>query len=88
MNKDINVNNHMNINNYIINNLIKIKVVPNSKKTELKEENNRLKLHLQAVPDKGKANQALVKFFKKEYNLNVEIKSGKTSREKILKIWE
>ncbi len=76
----------MDINNHIINNLIKIKVIPNSSKTELKEENGQLKLHLKSVPQKGKANEELIKFFKKNYKLNVTIKSGKTSRNKVLKL--
>ena len=61
---------------------MKIKVIPNAKKTELKDH----KLYLKAVPEKGKANQAIIKFFKKEFNQKVEIVKGKRSREKILKI--
>ena len=71
---------------HIHNNLLKIKVIPNASRTELKGVNNQLKLYLQAVPEKGKANQAIIKFFKKEYNLKVEIKSGSRSRDKILRI--
>ena len=63
---------------------LKIRVIPNSKKTELMEDNNQLKLYLHAVPDKNKANLELIKFFKKELNLKVEIKSGMKSREKVL----
>ena len=76
----------MNINNYIENNLLKIKVTPNSKKNKLVEENKQLKFYLKAIPDKNKANKELIKIFKKEFNLKVEIKSGKRSREKILKV--
>ena len=74
------------LNKYIHNNLLKIKVVPNSSRTELKEINNQLKLYLQAVPEKGKANKEVIKFFKKEYNLKVEIKSGSKSRDKVLRL--
>jgi uncharacterized protein len=76
----------MNINKYIKENQIKIKVTPNAKENELKEMGKHLKLYLKAVPDKGKANKELIKFFKKEFKLNVEIKSGETSREKVLRI--
>jgi len=76
----------MDIQKYIKNNLLRIKVRPNSSKTELMEENGGLKLYLKAVPDKNKANKELMKFFKKEFNLNVTIKSGLTSREKVLKV--
>ncbi len=118
----------LDIQHYIINNLLHIKVIPSSGRTELKctefstagtpvvkensgtqkepsreklgssrslagdgrflfgEENGRLKLYLKAPPDKNKANLELIKFFKKELGLVVEIKSGVTSREKVLRI--
>ena len=74
------------INKHIKNSLLRIKVIPNASRTELKEVNGSLKLYLQAVPEKGKANQAVIKFFKKEFNLKIEIKSGEKSREKVLKV--
>jgi len=72
------------LDKYIKNNLLRIKVIPNASRTELKEVNGELKLYLQAVPEKGKANQAVIKFFKKEYNLKVELKSGEKNRNKVL----
>ena len=60
---------------------IKIKVIPNSSRNELKEG----RLYLKAVPEKGKANKEVIKFFKKK-GLRVEIKSGEKSREKVLRI--
>ncbi len=76
----------LDIQKYIANNLLHIKVIPSSGRTELKEENGKLKLYLKAPPDKNKANMELIKFFKKELGLVVEIKSGATSREKVLRI--
>tara|TARA_Y100000310_G_C20556272_1_gene750674 strand:- start:867 stop:1103 length:237 start_codon:yes stop_codon:yes gene_type:complete len=76
----------MKITPFIINDLLKIKAVPNSKKTELVEKDGQLRLYLKSVPEKGKANKEIIKFFKKKYNLKVEIKSGEKSREKVLKI--
>lgn len=76
----------MNLQTYIKNNQLKIKVIPNSDRTELKEQNGELKLYLQAQPEKGKANLAIIKFFKKELGLRVEIVSGEKSREKKLRI--
>jgi len=76
----------MDINNHIKNKILKLKVIPNSKQTKLSEENNQLKLHLKAPPQKGKANEALIKYFKKHHKLTIKIKSGKTSREKTLQI--
>lgn len=67
-------------------NTLRIKVIPNSDRTELKEQNGVLKLYLQAQPEKGKANLAIIKFFKKEYGLRVEIISGEKAREKVLRI--
>jgi len=65
---------------------LEIKVIPNSSRTDLKEENRKLKLYLKSVPEKNKANSELVKFFKKKFNLKVEIVSGQKSREKVLRI--
>ncbi|MEK6969781.1 MAG: DUF167 domain-containing protein [Nanoarchaeota archaeon] len=71
---------------FISNQLIKIKVIPNASSTKLVEETGHLKLYLKAVPEKDKANKELIKFFKKEFKLAVEIKSGEKSREKVLRI--
>ena len=76
----------MKLNQFIKKNLVKIKVIPNSKKTELIEKEGQLKLYLKAVPEKGKANQELIKFFKKEFKLKVKLVKGEKSREKVLKI--
>ncbi|MEK6939551.1 MAG: DUF167 domain-containing protein [Nanoarchaeota archaeon] len=76
----------MDLNKYIQNGKLKIKVIPHSGRTELKEEDVKLKLYLKAAPEKGKANSELIKFFKKNYKLSVRIKSGETSREKVLEI--
>lgn len=72
------------IQKHIQNNQFHLKVIPNSSRNELTEENGILKLHLQAVPDKNKANLELVRFFKKEFGLRVEIVHGMKSREKII----
>ncbi|MBI2103109.1 DUF167 domain-containing protein [Candidatus Woesearchaeota archaeon] len=76
----------MEIQAFIHKNLLTIKVIPHSGRTELKEENRRLKLYLKSAPENNKANLELIKFFKKEYGLIVEIKLGMTSREKVLRV--
>ncbi len=76
----------MTIKQYIKDNLIHIKVSPNSKTTKLIIENNNPKLYIKEFPDKDKANKAVIKFFKKEYSLNVEIVKGSRGRDKVLKI--
>tara|TARA_Y100000310_G_scaffold343668_2_gene452374 strand:- start:123 stop:380 length:258 start_codon:yes stop_codon:yes gene_type:complete len=80
------VNNFTELKKHINDGLIRIKVSPNSTRLELHEENKHLKLYLQAVPDKDKANKELIKFFKKKFNLRVEIKLGNKSRVKVIKV--
>ncbi|HIJ10735.1 TPA: DUF167 domain-containing protein [Candidatus Woesearchaeota archaeon] len=73
----------MDIADYIIDDKVRIKVIPNSSRTELVDD-NRLKLYLKAVPEKNKANMQIITFFKKKFNRKVLIKSGLKSREKVL----
>ena len=67
-----------------------LKVIPNSSQNEIIKENKdqmiNLKLYLHAVPDKNKANLELIRFFKKEFGLIVEIVRGMRSREKVIRI--
>ncbi len=77
----------MELSKHLKNGFLKVRVVPHSGRTELVEENNTLRLYLKAVPEKNKANLELIKFFKKNYKLSVEIKSGATGREKLLKVY-
>lgn len=76
----------MDLNKHIQNGKLKIKVIPQSGRTELVEEAGKLKLYLKSAPEKNKANLELIKFFKKEFKVSVRIKSGETSREKVLEI--
>jgi uncharacterized protein (TIGR00251 family) len=76
----------MDLSKYIQNGKMKVKVIPQSGRTELLEENGKLKLYLKSAPEKNKANLELIKFFKKEYKISVRLKSGETSREKVLEI--
>lgn len=71
---------------FVKNHLLQVKVIPHAGRTELREENGKLKLYLKSVPEKGKANAELIKFFKKECKLSVRIKSGGTGREKVLEV--
>lgn len=72
-----------------------IKVVPKSQKTELVEifedtdSGQTYKIRLKAAPEKGKANEELIRFLAKELNLPrtaFSIISGKTDRIKLIKI--
>ena len=56
----------MKIDNYIINGLLKIRVKPNTAKTEIKgysDERKCLLVNINAIPDKNKANLEVIKFF-------------------------
>lgn len=71
---------------YLTNNCFSLRVVPHAKQTKLIEEDGKLKLYLHALPEKGKANQELISYFKKEYHLRVEIVLGERSRQKVIHI--
>lgn len=68
--------------------MIKIKVIPNSKKTELREilPCGTQKIALCAIPEKGKANKELIKFYKKEFKQNIKIINGETNQYKTIEI--
>ena len=79
----------MNIEKYIQNNSLKIIVKPNAKKNEIlgyDESRKAVKVAIAAQAEKGKANLEVVKFFSKLLKKPVKIKSGLTSKEKLLKI--
>ena len=70
---------------------IKVKVIPCSSKNEIVEEmsGGTIKIRLKAPPVDGEANEELIKFLSKEWKISksdIQIKSGKTSKNKIIKI--
>lgn len=70
---------------------LRIKVNPNSIKTEIKEimGDKTIKINVSALPEKGKANQELIKYLSREFNIfknNVKIISGAGERIKLIKI--
>lgn len=77
---------------------IRVKVTPKSTKTELIEitkenidgkEVSTYRIRLKAAPEKGKANEELIKFLSKHFSVpkeNFSIISGKTDRIKLIKI--
>jgi len=76
----------MDIQKHIHDGLISLRVTPNSCRTELIEEEGKLKLYLKAVPEDNKANLELIKFFKKELGVKVKIQCGDHSRDKLLQV--
>ncbi len=69
---------------------IRIKVIPGAAKNQLKEiRNGELIVHLNAQPEKGKANKELIKYLSKLAKVSkseIILKSGETSRHKILEL--
>ncbi len=78
--------NMIEIEKYIKDNILKVLIKPNSPKNQIlgfDENKKALRISIKAVPEKGKANQELVKFISKLLKKKVEIIKGLKSREKI-----
>lgn len=67
-----------------------VKIIPKSSKTEIIERGDDfLKIKLCAIPEKGKANEVLIKFLSKHFKTaksNIRIIKGSKSREKTILI--
>ena len=76
----------MKLKTFKIGGIIDIKVKPNSSKSELYFSNELNIAYLKSVPIENKANEELIKLFKKEYKTKIEIISGHTSKNKRIKV--
>lgn len=70
---------------------IRVKVAPSSKiqKVQLMSDNKTYKVYIQSPPEKGKANQELIKFLAQTNQTkshNIKIISGEFSQIKLIKI--
>ena len=65
---------------------IKIKVKPNSGKQEIIKKDDFYLAYLKSSPENNKANLELLKLLKRYFKKDVKIKSGFTSRNKIIEI--
>jgi uncharacterized protein (TIGR00251 family) len=67
---------------------LKVKVTPSAPRSEVFDElsDGTLKVRLQAVPEDGKANKALIKLLEKEFEAEVEILSGEKNTKKIIRL--
>lgn len=68
---------------------IRVKVNTRAKKTEITnfcEISSEVKMGVNAVPEKGKANNKIVEYFKKTWGVRASIVSGVSSRIKLLKL--
>ncbi|MCK4353085.1 YggU family protein [candidate division WOR-3 bacterium] len=73
--------------------VIQVRVVPNARKNEVKEEDGirlrRIKVWLTAPPVEGKANKLLIKVLAKHFDIkksNIKIIKGEKSRDKVVQI--
>ena len=64
--------------------MIKIKVKTNQPKAEILKENDIYLIKIKEKPEKGKANLAIVKLFKKELKKDIKIVSGFKNKEKYI----
>jgi len=67
----------------------RVKVIPRSAKTEIvgTMADGTLKIRIAALPEKGKANEELIRFLAAHYGVkNVEIISGHTAALKIVRL--
>ena len=48
---------------------LKVKVIANSSKQDVKEENGILKVHLKSIPQKGKANGELIEVLSEHFGI-------------------
>jgi uncharacterized protein (TIGR00251 family) len=67
--------------------IIHVKVNPSSAKQEIiLESENNYKIYLKSPPEKNKANNELIKLLHKYFKKEIVIKSGLTSKNKIVEI--
>ncbi len=69
----------------ISNGRLKVKINPNARKNQFREiRDDTVIIDIKAHPEDNKANTELLKFLKKELKTTFLIKSGRTSRNKLL----
>jgi len=69
--------------------IIKVKVKPNSRENLISPEGEVYRISLREKAEEGRANIALIKLLAKHFNIsssNIRIKSGLTSRNKLIEI--
>jgi len=69
--------------------IIKVKVTPKSKVNKVIRKDDQYRIYTTFSPDKGKANQAVIKLLSKELSIpksKISIIKGEKSKEKIIEI--
>jgi len=68
------------------NEIYSVRVKLNSSKSEIITEEDKIIIYLHSMPIDNKANQELIKLFRKQLKLKIEILKGLKSRNKTIKI--
>ena len=66
--------------------IIKVKVKPNSEKQEIAKNGELYTIHLKSAAEDNKANIELIKLLSKFFKKEIKIKTGKTSRNKLIEV--
>ena len=69
--------------------VVEVRIVPNAKRNEVKEEENKFKVYLTAPPVGGKANKLLAEILAEYFKVkksHINILKGEKSRNKIIQI--
>jgi len=64
--------------------IVRVVVKPNSKENKVTEQSDHLIVQTKEPADKNKANKAVIKLVSKHFNKQFRIKTGTTSKEKLL----
>lgn len=67
--------------------MIKVIVKPSSKEEKIVLDGDKYIVHVKEPADKNKANKAVLKLLSKHFKKKAMIKSGRTSREKIIELF-
>jgi uncharacterized protein (TIGR00251 family) len=69
-----------------------LKVIPNASRTEIiAKENGDLKIKVQAPPEDGRANKAVIQLLAKHFNVpknRIKIIAGEKSQQKIIEVFD
>jgi uncharacterized protein (TIGR00251 family) len=79
----------VNLEQYLRNNRLHVHVKPNAPETKLQgydKARDAVTIAVAAPPENNKANIALLKFVKKQLGRPVALKSGATSRDKVIEV--
>lgn len=69
--------------------VINIRVIPNAKKNDVSNEEDGLKVHVNAPPLNGKANKAAIELLAKHFKItkrDIRIIKGQRSRQKVVEV--